>query len=318
MSNRRIRTATTFGVDRTGPVISRLRPSEPLVLNEQRRFASTSRIRRSRPAKTAVPWRPEVIVRAGATSGSNVYWTTTADVDGETVEINIDPATGTDVWGNNYFAREIEHTVYAIALDEVGNSSGWVSFTFTRDHTDPALSLSAVPSNFGATTAKSVSVTVAGTLSDATEIRRSFLSIHKGASCDAAAIRWMASSGERSGAAAPQRHQQDRVLRGVHGQAGRRRWRADYCFYLSAEDDARDADDRAAANMLRRRRRPGRRVQRDVACRTAGTAAWPDVHVPDCGRRRADPTTLTEVNEGSMATYGVSPGLREPTARRHG
>ena len=54
MSSRRIRTASTFGVDRTGPVISRLRPSEPLVLNEAARFASTSRIRRSRPARTAV------------------------------------------------------------------------------------------------------------------------------------------------------------------------------------------------------------------------------------------------------------------------
>ena len=42
---------------------------------------------------------PSVIVRAGATSGSNVYWTTTADVVGETVEINIDPATGTDSVG---------------------------------------------------------------------------------------------------------------------------------------------------------------------------------------------------------------------------
>ena len=43
-----------------------------------------------------------------------------------------------------------------------------------------------MPNNFGATTAKSVSVTVAGTLSDATEIRRSFLSVHKGTTCTAA------------------------------------------------------------------------------------------------------------------------------------
>ncbi|MYC87373.1 MAG: hypothetical protein F4X22_03920 [Gemmatimonadales bacterium] len=247
MSNRRIRTATTFGVDKTGPVISRLRPSEPLVLNE-----AALRFDVENPpiatGEDGSPMDTEVQVRAGATSGSNVYWTTTADVDGETVEINIDPTTGTDVWGNNYFGREIEHTVYARAFDEVGNTSGWVSFTFTRDHTDPVLSLSAVPSNFGATTAKSVSVTVAGTLSDATEIRRSFLSIHKGASCTATSEAMASTqvSGPvrrlHNGTNAIEFSEVFTVKQG--GDVGEQ----SYCFFLTAEDDARDADDRADAN----------------------------------------------------------------------
>ena len=114
----------------------------------------------------------------------------------------------------------------------------------------PALSLSAVPSSFTSTvTAASVNVTVAGTLSDATEIRRAFLSIHHGADCarDDDAL-------EASQVSGPVR----RLDNGTNEiefsevftvKQGDDLGATNYCFFLHAEDDARDADDRAAENF---------------------------------------------------------------------
>ena len=139
--------------------------------------------------------------------------------------------------------------MYVRALDAVGNATS-TSFTFVRDQTPPALSLSAVPNNFGTTTAKSVSVTVAGTLSDATEIRRVFLSIHKGAECTATSDPLPGSQ-----VSGPVRRLDNETNKIEFSEVFTVKQGADadvtpYCFFLKAEDDARDADDRATANVF--------------------------------------------------------------------
>ncbi|MCZ0933706.1 MAG: Ig-like domain-containing protein [Gemmatimonadetes bacterium] len=238
----RIRTATTFGVDRTPPVISRERPSDALVLNgnelsfeiEDPRFES---------GEDGSGQRAEAFAYAGDSRywvTGNHYWSDNVDMSTGSATVDITATSGT-------FAREIEHTVYIRARDVAGNSA-FTSFTFTRDHSDPVLSLSEVPSDFGLTQAASVSVTVAGTLTDATEIRRAFLSVHHGTECVADTDRL-----ESSQAANPVR----RLHNGTNkiefsevftikkaGDLGA----TDYCFFLSAEDDARDADGGANEN----------------------------------------------------------------------
>ncbi len=241
----RIRTASTFGVDRTPPVISRERPAEALVLsgNELLFEIEDPRLETGEDGS-----QPMATVHAYAGDSrywvtSRHYWTATPapSTAGGMVTVDIDPE------GNARFAREDTHVVYVRALDEAGNATS-TSFTFVRDQTDPALTLSAVPNNFGATTAKSVSVTVAGTLSDATEIRRAFLSIHAGASCkeDSEALKSSQVSGPvrrlDNGTSEIEFSEVFTVKQG--DDAGM----TSYCFYLKAEDDARDADDRAAAN----------------------------------------------------------------------
>ncbi len=243
----RIRTATTFGVDRTPPVISRKRPSEPIVLSSNMLHFEVEEPRLgtgedgSQLAGTVTAW-------AGSSSinSSRVYWGRGGSVtfpvsDNGSAEIDITPADG------SFFAREQSHTVYAWTADRAGNGAS-TTFTFIRDQTDPALSLSAVPNNFGATTAASISVAVAGTLSDATEIRRAFLSVHKGDTCDMDSDPLPATQ-----AAGPVR----RLDNGSNTiefsevftiKQGGDLGPTDYCFYLHAEDDARDADDRAAVN----------------------------------------------------------------------
>ena len=273
----RIRSASTFGVDRTPPVISRQRPAEALVLKTDELFFEIEDPRLE-TGEDGSQTAATVHAYAGDSRywvGSRHYWTTRPSTAGGSVTVDIDPT------GNSRFAREESHTVYVRALDEAGNATS-TSFTFIRDQTAPGLSLSAVPSNFGTTTAKSVSVTVAGTLSDATEIRRAFLSIHAGATCtaDSDAL-------ESSQVSGPVRRLDNgtneiefsEVFTVKQGDdAGEIRATASS---LEAEDDARDADDRADANVLRR---SDRHVQRGVACRSAGSASWPDVRVHECGR----------------------------------
>ncbi|WP_419858185.1 hypothetical protein [Candidatus Palauibacter irciniicola] len=243
----RIRTATTFGVDRTAPEISRQRPSEPIVLSSNSLFFEVEEPRLvtgedgSQLAGTVTAW-------AGSSSinSSRVYWGRGGSVQfpvssNGSAEIDITPAAGT------FFAREQSHTVYAWTADQAGNGAS-TTFTFIRDQTEPALSLSAVPNNFGSTTAASISVAVAGTLSDATEIRRAFLSVHKGAACTRDSDPLPATQ-----AAGPVR----RLDNGSNTiefsevftiKQGGDLGATTYCFYLHAEDDARDADDRAAEN----------------------------------------------------------------------
>ena len=239
----RIRTATTFGVDRGAPEISRERPSEALVLatNELHFEVEEPRLETGEDGSGLTG---RVFAWAGSSNpnSSQVYWSGTSTVSAGTVEIDIDPA------GNARFGAERSHTVYAATGDKAGNSAA-TSFTFVRDQTEPELSLSAVPSSFGAITAASVSVTVGGSLSDATEIRRAFLSIHKGETC------------VRDDDALPATQVSGPVRRLDNGtnsiefsevftvKPADDLGATTYCFFLHAEDDARDADDRAEANM---------------------------------------------------------------------
>ena len=244
----RIRTATTFGVDRTGPEISRERPSEPIVLSSNSLFFEVEEPRLgtgedgSGLAGTVYAW-------AGSSNpnSSQVYWgrglTEESSVVAGSVDIDITPPSAT-----HRFAAERSHTVYAYTADNAGNGAS-TTFTFIRDQTIPALSLSTVPSSFTSTvTAASVNVTVAGTLSDATEIRRAFLSIHKGETC------------ARDDDALPASQASGPVRRLDNGtntiefsevftvKQGDDLGPTNYCFFLHAEDDARDADDRAMEN----------------------------------------------------------------------
>ena len=239
----RIRTATHFGVDRTPPVISRERPAEALVLSGNSLFFEIEDPRLETGEDGS---QPMATVHAYAGDSrywvtSRHYWTSRPSTAGGSVTVDVTPDT-------DRFAREDTHVVYVRALDVAGNATS-TSFTFVRDQTDPALSLSAVPSNFGATTAKSVSVTVAGTLSDATEIRRAFLSIHPGATCaegdDALASSQVSGPIRRldNGTNEIEFSEVFTVKQGDDLGA------TSYCFYLKAEDDARDADDRADANV---------------------------------------------------------------------
>ena len=238
----RIRTATTFGVDRTPPVISRERPSEALVLNENAlsfeiedpRFESGEDGSQQRAAAYAYAGDSRYWVT------SNHYWSSSVDISTGSATVDITPPQTTPT---HRFAREEEHTVYIWARDNAGNSA-FTSFTFTRDHSPPALALSAVPSSFGLTQAASVSVTVAGTLSDATEIRRAFLSIHH---ADANG----ACTEENPLASTQVANPVRRLHNGTNkiefsevftvkkaGDSGA----TNYCFFLRAEDDARDAN----------------------------------------------------------------------------
>ena len=304
----RIRTATTFGVDRTAPVVSRMRPSEALVLNGNSLFFEVEDPQFETREESSGINKPDraVIVRAGATRGSGVYWTTTATVDQEgEVEINIDPASGRDIWGNNYFAREIEHTVYATVADNAGNYSSWAPFTFTRDQKSPTLALSAVPSSFGLTQAASVSVTVAGTLSDATEIRRAFLSIHDGTTCTEE------NPLESSQVSGP--------VRRLHNGTSKIEFSevftikkaddvgpTDYCFYLRSEDDARDAD--GVANPSRYDEVVG-----TFSVQWPAGPQAPPTHELVFTDADDEALTMLEVNEGSTATYKVALS-EEPSA----
>ena len=243
----RIRTATTFGVDRTPPVISRQRPSEPIVLSSNMLFFELEEPRLengedgSQLASSVSAW-------AGSSNPNSgrVYWSTSSTVgggltDAGTVEIDITPAE------ESFFAREQSHTVYVRAHDMAHNRAS-TTFTFIRDQTEPALSLSTIPNNFGAITAASVSVAVAGTLSDATEIRRAFLSVHKGAECmedsDPLPATQVAGPVRRldNGTNTIEFSEVFTIKQGADLGA------TNYCFYLHAEDDARDEDDRAAEN----------------------------------------------------------------------
>ena len=240
----RIRTATTFGVDRTAPVISRERPSEALVLSSNTLYFEVEEPR----LETGEDGSGSPVAGLAWAGSSNpnsgrVYWSTRFDVVNGAAVIDITPDAG------SVFAREQSHTVYAGVTDVAGNGAA-TTFTFVRDQTDPGLSLSAVPSNFntGTVTAKSVSVAVAGTLSDATEIRRAFLSIHHGATCAREDDPL-----EASQVSGPVR----RLDNGTNTiefsevftvKQGDDLGATHYCFFLHAEDDARDADDRAAEN----------------------------------------------------------------------
>ena len=242
LGSRRIRSASHFGVDHTGPEISRERPSESLVLSTNMLYFEVEDPRLATGEDGSGLTR-SVTAWAGGSSprSSSTYWTGSATVDANGVAaIDITPGT------NARFAREASHTVFAWTPDVAGNGAS-TSFTFVRDQTPPDLSLSAVPSNFGSTTAKSVSVTVAGTLNDATEIRRAFLSIHEGTTCTAA------DPLEGSQVSGPVR----RLDNGTNMiefsevftvKQGDDAGPTTYCFFLTAEDDARDADDRAFAN----------------------------------------------------------------------
>jgi hypothetical protein len=239
----RIRTASTFGVDRTAPVISRERPSEALVLSSNSLFFEVEDPRLG-TGEDGSGLARNVLAWAGSSNPNSgqVYWRasgTTVAANGS-VEIDIDPA------GNARFAREASHTVYAATPDVAGNYAS-TAFTFVRDQSDPVLSLSAVPNDFGSITAKSVSVGVAGTLNDATEIRRAFLSIHHGTTCTAD------DPLEASQVSGPVRRL-DNDSNSIEFsevftvKQGDDNGVTDYCFFLHAEDDARDADDRADAN----------------------------------------------------------------------
>ena len=238
----RIRTATTFGVDRTPPVISRERPSEALVLNENAlsfeiedpRFESGEDGSQQRAAAYAYAGDSRYWVT------SNHYWSSSVDISTGSATVDITPPQTTPT---HRFAREEEHTVYIWARDNAGNSA-FTSFTFTRDHSPPALALSAVPSSFGLTQAASVSVTVAGTLSDATEIRRAFLSIHH---ADANGACTEANPLESTQVANPVRRLHNGTNKIEFSEVFTIKKAGDlgatnYCFYLRAEDDARDAN----------------------------------------------------------------------------
>ncbi|MYC67066.1 MAG: hypothetical protein F4X12_12115 [Acidobacteriia bacterium] len=241
----RIRTATTFGVDRTPPVISRERPAESLVLGPSNELFFEIEDPRLGTGEDGSDVRPTVYAWAGDSRywvTSRHYWSSTPSTAGGSVTVDVDPT------GNARFEREESHTVYVRALDVVGNATS-TSFTFVRDQTAPALSLSAVPSNFGSTTAKSVSVTVAGTLSDATEIRRVFLSIHAGDTCAADSDPLPGSQ-----VSGPVRRLDNETNKIEFSEVftvkqGDDAGVTSYCFFLKAEDDARDADDRATANV---------------------------------------------------------------------
>ncbi|WP_419163331.1 Ig-like domain-containing protein [Candidatus Palauibacter sp.] len=239
----RIRTASTFGVDRTAPEISRERPSEALVLSSNSLFFEVEDPRLG-TGEDGSGLARNVLAWAGSSNPNSgqVYWRasgTTVAANGS-VEIDIDPA------GNARFAREASHTVYAATPDVAGNYAS-TAFTFVRDQSDPVLSLSAVPNDFGSITAKSVSVSVAGTLNDATEIRRAFLSIHHGTTCTAD------DPLEASQVSGPVRRL-DNDSNSIEFsevftvKQGDDNSETSYCFFLHGEDDARDADDRAAAN----------------------------------------------------------------------
>ncbi|WP_419858167.1 hypothetical protein [Candidatus Palauibacter irciniicola] len=238
----RIRTATTFGVDRTAPEISRERPSEPIVLSSNSLFFEVEEPRLE-TGEDGSGLASAVRAWAGSSSrtSSRVYWRGSAMADNGSVEIDIEPTAGST------FARERSHTVYADVADNAGNYTS-TSFTFIRDQTDPALSLTAVPSNFGAISAASVSVTVGGTLSDATEIRRAFLSIHKGDTCamgdDALPSTQVSGPVRRLDNGTNEIEFSEVFTVKPADDLGA----TTYCFYLHAEDDARDADDRAAEN----------------------------------------------------------------------
>ena len=240
----RIRTATTFGVDRTAPVISRERPSEALVLSSNTLYFEVEEPRlETGEDGSGSPVAGLAWAGSSNPNSSRVYWSKRFDVVNGAAAIDITPDDGST------FAREQSHTVYAGVTDVAGNGAA-TSFTFVRDQTNPGLSLSAVPSNFntGTVTAKSVSVAVAGTLSDATEIRRAFLSIHKGNTC------------ARDDDPLPATQVSGPVRRLDNGtntiefsevftvKQGDDLGATHYCFFLHAEDDARDADDRAAEN----------------------------------------------------------------------
>ena len=230
----RIRTATNFGVDRTAPVISRERPSEALVLSSNLLFFEVEDPRLG-TGEDGSGLARNVLAWAGSSNPSSgqVYWRAsgTTVADNGSVQIDIDPA------GNARFAREASHTVYAATPDVAGNYAS-TAFTFVRDQSDPVLSLSAVPNDFGSITAKSVSVSVAGTLNDATEIRRAFLSIHHGTTCTAADDPL-----EASQVSGPVRRL-DNDSNSIEFsevftvKQGDDNGRKDYCFFLHAEDDA--------------------------------------------------------------------------------
>ena len=240
----RIRTKTTFGVDRTAPVISRKRPSESIVLSDNSLHFEVEEPRLetgedgSRLTGTVTAWAGSSNRRSG-----RVYWSGTAMASSGSVTIDITPDEGST------FAREQSHTVYAATADAAGNETT-TTFTFVRDQTAPALSLSAVPSSFGATSAKSVSVAVAGTLTDATEIRRAFLSIHHADDAGACTADDPLPATQVGG---PVRRLDNGTNSIEFSEVFTVKQGADlgtttYCFYLTAEDDARDADDRDAAN----------------------------------------------------------------------
>lgn len=312
----RIRTASTFGVDRTPPVISRERPAEALVLSGNMLHFEIEDPRLETGEDGSQP-RASVHAYAGDSRywvTSRHYWTASPapSTDGGSVTVDITPDT-------DRFAREDTHVVYVRALDVAGNATS-TSFTFVRDQTDPALSLSSVPSNFGATTAKSVNVTVAGTLSDATEIRRSFLSIHAGETCaesDDALASTQVSGPVRRLDNGTNKIEFSEVFTLKQGDdAGV----THYCFYLKAEDDARDADDRAAANIY-------------SAMVSTFSVGWPSgpappppgptfefVPIDATDQTAGDPIESVEVTEGNTTgiTYAVMLDLPEgataPTA----
>ena len=308
----RIRTATHFGVDRTPPVISRVRPSESLVLKTDELYFEIEDPRLETGEDGSQP-RATVHAYAGDSRywvTSRHYWTASPapETAGGSVTVNIAPA------GNARFAREETHVVYVRALDVAGNATS-TSFTFVRDQTDPALSLSAVPSSFGATTAKSVNVTVAGTLSDATEIRRAFLSIHAGDTCaegDDALASTQVSGPVRRLDNGTNKIEFSEVFTVKQGDdAGL----TSYCFYLKAEDDARDADDRAAANIY-------------SAMVSTFEVGWPAGDPPpppgptfefstrtdDTDPSTATAATMVEATEGTATTtYWVSLNDEAPT-----
>ncbi|WP_419940248.1 hypothetical protein [Candidatus Palauibacter sp.] len=244
LSRVRIRTATNFGVDHTGPVISRERPSEALVLSDNSLFFEVEDPRLA-TGEDGSGLSGSVTAWAGGSSpsSSSTYWVGSATVAANgSVEVDITPSSAT-----HRFARESSHTVFAWTPDKAGNGSS-TSFTFTRDQTKPVLSLSAVPSSFASeVTAASVSVTVAGTLSDATEIRRAFLSIHKGTDCTAADP---LGASQVSGPVRRLDNESNTIefSEVFTLKKGDDAGDTSYCFFLSAEDDARDADDRVGAN----------------------------------------------------------------------
>ncbi|WP_419938336.1 hypothetical protein [Candidatus Palauibacter sp.] len=297
----RIRTATTFGVDRTPPVISRERPAEALVLKTNELLFE---IEDPRLGTGEDGSQPMATVHAYAGDSrywvtSRHYWTSRPSTAGGSVTVDIDPE------GNTRFAREDTHVVYVRALDVAGNATS-TSFTFVRDQTDPALTLSAVPNNFGATTAKSVSVTVAGTLSDATEIRRAFLSIHAGATCaegdDALESSQVSGPVRRLDNGTNEIEFSEVFTVKQADDAGE----TSYCFYLKAEDDARDADDRAAPNVY------SDQVSTFSVMWPAGPPPAPTYDLVFTGADDAA-LAMVSVDEGSTATYKVALS-EEPTA----
>ncbi|MXX69181.1 MAG: hypothetical protein F4Y74_09505 [Gemmatimonadales bacterium] len=242
----RIRTATNFGVDRTAPVISRERPAESLVLGTSNELFFEIEDPEIETGEAGSDVSPTVYAWAGDSRywvESRHYWSSRPSTATGSVTVDVDPT------GNARFAREESHTVYVRALDVVGNATS-TSFTFVRDQTEPKLSLSAVPSDFSSTVnAASVNVTVAGTLSDATEMQRVFLSIHAGNTCTADSD--PLKSSQVSG---PIRRLDNETNKIEFSEVftvkkGDDAGPTSYCFFLEAEDIARDADDRATPNV---------------------------------------------------------------------